>query len=112
MNRAKSVFYRALQRCPWSKVISIFLEFSFISFYFLSLFTRKHQNLYLDAINTFSAAQSTQSNDDLTPEKVPGQLEELVSLMQEKEIRVRTLLEELQMLIEHRADLLVGDEID
>ena len=32
--------------------------------------------------------------------------------MQEKEIRVRTLLEEIRMLTEHRADLLITDEID
>uniref|UniRef100_A0A4W3JGF6 NRDE-2, necessary for RNA interference, domain containing n=1 Tax=Callorhinchus milii TaxID=7868 RepID=A0A4W3JGF6_CALMI len=57
--RSKGVFYRALQACPWAKV------------------------LYLDAIEYF-----------------PEQLQEIVDLMTEKEIRVRVPIEELEILLE------------
>ncbi|XP_069772005.1 nuclear exosome regulator NRDE2 isoform X2 [Narcine bancroftii] len=57
--RTKGVFYRALQHCPWAKV------------------------LYLDAVRL-----------------LPGQLQEIIDLMTEKEIRIRVPMEELEILIE------------
>ncbi|XP_059817184.1 nuclear exosome regulator NRDE2 isoform X1 [Hypanus sabinus] len=57
--RTKGVFYRALQHCPWAKV------------------------LYLDAVRL-----------------LPEQLQEIIDLMTEKEIRIRVPLEELEILIE------------
>ncbi|XP_051869405.1 nuclear exosome regulator NRDE2 [Pristis pectinata] len=59
VERTKGVFYRALQHCPWAKV------------------------LYLDAVSL-----------------LPGQLQEIIDLMTEKEIRIRVPLEELEILIE------------
>ncbi|XP_003472393.1 nuclear exosome regulator NRDE2 [Cavia porcellus] len=57
--RSKGVFYKALQNCPWAKV------------------------LYLDAVEYF-----------------PDQLQEILDLMTEKELRVRLPLEELELLLE------------
>lgn len=57
--RAKGLFYKALQNCPWAKV------------------------LYLDAIEYF-----------------PDQLQEILDLMTEKELRVRVPIEELELLLE------------
>ncbi|XP_067894670.1 nuclear exosome regulator NRDE2 [Heterodontus francisci] len=59
VERIKGVFYRALQECPWAKV------------------------LYLDAVG-----------------HLPGQLQEIVDLMTEKEIRIRVPIEELEILME------------
>uniref|UniRef100_UPI00398ECA2A nuclear exosome regulator NRDE2 isoform X2 n=1 Tax=Pristiophorus japonicus TaxID=55135 RepID=UPI00398ECA2A len=59
VERSKGVFYRALQECPWAKV------------------------LYLDAVG-----------------HLPGQLQETVDLMTEKEIRIRVPIEELEILME------------
>ncbi|XP_029453641.1 protein NRDE2 homolog isoform X2 [Rhinatrema bivittatum] len=55
----KGLFYKALQSCPWAKV------------------------LYMDAIDYF-----------------PDQLQEILDLMVEKELRVRVPLEELELLLE------------
>ncbi|XP_078090594.1 nuclear exosome regulator NRDE2 [Mustelus asterias] len=57
--RVKRVFYRALQECPWAKI------------------------LYLDAVG-----------------HLPGQLQEILDLMTEKEIRIRVPVEELEILME------------
>ncbi|XP_047397664.1 nuclear exosome regulator NRDE2 isoform X1 [Sciurus carolinensis] len=57
--RSKGVFYKALQNCPWAKV------------------------LYLDAVEYF-----------------PDELQEVLDLMTEKELRVRLPLEELELLLE------------
>ncbi|XP_010614596.1 nuclear exosome regulator NRDE2 isoform X2 [Fukomys damarensis] len=57
--RSKGVFYKALQNCPWAKV------------------------LYLDAVEYF-----------------PNELQEILDLMTEKELRVRLPLEELELLLE------------
>ncbi|XP_067848289.1 nuclear exosome regulator NRDE2 [Heptranchias perlo] len=59
VERSKSVFYRALQECPWAKA------------------------LYLDAVG-----------------HLPGQLQEIMDLMTEKEIRIRVPIEELEILME------------
>lgn len=56
---AKAVFYRALQQCPWAKV------------------------LYLDAVQHF-----------------PEDIQEINDIVTEKEIRVRTPLEEVELLME------------
>ncbi|KAM6201491.1 nuclear exosome regulator NRDE2 [Rhynchocyon petersi] len=58
-DRSKGVFYKALQNCPWAKV------------------------LYMDAIEYF-----------------PDEMQEIVDLMTEKELRVRLPLEELELLLE------------
>ncbi|XP_069805403.1 nuclear exosome regulator NRDE2 [Dendropsophus ebraccatus] len=58
-DRSRGLFYKAIQRCPWAKV------------------------LYLDAVEYF-----------------PDQLQEIVDLMTEKELRVRLPLEELDLLLE------------
>ncbi|KAM8920996.1 nuclear exosome regulator NRDE2 [Pelodytes ibericus] len=58
-DRGRGLFYKAIQNCPWSKV------------------------LYLDAVEYF-----------------PDQLQEIVDLMTEKELRVRLPLEELDLLLE------------
>ncbi|XP_066200286.1 nuclear exosome regulator NRDE2 [Saccopteryx leptura] len=57
--RSKGVFYKALQNCPWAKV------------------------LYLDAVGYF-----------------PDEMQEILDLMTEKELRVRLPLEELELLLE------------
>ncbi|XP_017650731.1 protein NRDE2 homolog isoform X2 [Nannospalax galili] len=57
--RSKGVFYKALQNCPWAKV------------------------LYMDAMEYF-----------------PDELQEILDLMTEKELRVRLPLEELELLLE------------
>ncbi|XP_039088458.1 nuclear exosome regulator NRDE2 [Hyaena hyaena] len=57
--RSKGVFYKALQSCPWAKV------------------------LYLDAVEYF-----------------PEELQEVLDLMTEKELRVRLPAEELELLLE------------
>ncbi|XP_003939913.1 nuclear exosome regulator NRDE2 isoform X1 [Saimiri boliviensis] len=57
--RSKGVFYKALQNCPWAKV------------------------LYLDAVEYF-----------------PEEMQEVLDLMTEKELRVRLPLEELELLLE------------
>ncbi|XP_043835942.1 nuclear exosome regulator NRDE2 isoform X1 [Dromiciops gliroides] len=57
--RSKGVFYRALQHCPWAKV------------------------LYMDAVDYF-----------------PDQIQEILDLMTEKELRVRVPIEELELLLE------------
>ncbi|XP_034957789.1 nuclear exosome regulator NRDE2 [Zootoca vivipara] len=57
--KSKGVFYRALQNCPWTKV------------------------LYMDAISYF-----------------PDELQEILDLMTEKELRVRVPIEELELLLE------------
>ncbi|XP_033047516.1 nuclear exosome regulator NRDE2 isoform X4 [Trachypithecus francoisi] len=57
--RSKGVFYKALQNCPWAKV------------------------LYLDAVEYF-----------------PDEMQEILDLMTEKELRVRLPLEELELLLE------------
>ncbi|XP_017380131.1 nuclear exosome regulator NRDE2 isoform X2 [Cebus imitator] len=57
--RSKGVFYKALQNCPWVKV------------------------LYLDAVEYF-----------------PEEMQEVLDLMTEKELRVRLPLEELELLLE------------
>ncbi|XP_027787305.2 nuclear exosome regulator NRDE2 isoform X1 [Marmota flaviventris] len=58
-DRSKGVFYKALQNCPWAKV------------------------LYMDAVEYF-----------------PDELQEVLDLMTEKELRVRLPLEELELLLE------------
>ncbi|XP_074649475.1 nuclear exosome regulator NRDE2-like isoform X2 [Tubulanus polymorphus] len=65
-NEAKGVFYKALQNCPWAKV------------------------LYLDAVSYF-----------------PDDLQDVVDLIVEKELRLRALPEELEILTEkpvHQTD--------
>ncbi|XP_061467929.1 nuclear exosome regulator NRDE2 [Rhineura floridana] len=57
--KSKGLFYRALQNCPWTKV------------------------LYMDAIGYF-----------------PDELQEILDLMAEKELRVRVPIEELELLLE------------
>ncbi|XP_038530379.1 nuclear exosome regulator NRDE2 [Canis lupus familiaris] len=57
--RSKGVFYKALQSCPWAKV------------------------LYLDAVQHF-----------------PEEMQEILDLMTEKELRVRLPMEELELLLE------------
>ncbi|KAM5242739.1 nuclear exosome regulator NRDE2 isoform 1-T3 [Hipposideros larvatus] len=57
--RSKGVFYKALQNCPWAKV------------------------LYMDAVEYF-----------------PDEMQEVLDLMTEKELRVRLPLEELELLLE------------
>uniref|UniRef100_A0A8D1RNF7 Protein NRDE2 homolog n=1 Tax=Sus scrofa TaxID=9823 RepID=A0A8D1RNF7_PIG len=57
--RSKGVFYKALQNCPWAKV------------------------LYMDAVEHF-----------------PDEMQEILDLMTEKELRVRLPLEELELLLE------------
>ncbi|XP_053113145.1 nuclear exosome regulator NRDE2 isoform X2 [Hemicordylus capensis] len=57
--KSKGLFFRALQNCPWTKV------------------------LYMDAIEYF-----------------PDELQEMVDLMTEKELRVRVPIEELELLLE------------
>lgn len=57
--RSKGVFYKALQSCPWAKV------------------------LYMDAMEYF-----------------PDELQEILDVMTEKELRVRLPLEELELLLE------------
>ncbi|KAJ7345100.1 hypothetical protein JRQ81_001050 [Phrynocephalus forsythii] len=57
--KSKGMFYRALQNCPWAKV------------------------LYMDAIEYF-----------------PDELQEILDLMAEKELRVRLPIEELELLLE------------
>ncbi|XP_020039296.1 nuclear exosome regulator NRDE2 isoform X3 [Castor canadensis] len=57
--RSKGVFYKALQNCPWAKV------------------------LYMDAVEHF-----------------PNELQEILDLMTEKELRVRLPAEELELLLE------------
>ncbi|XP_003787030.1 protein NRDE2 homolog [Otolemur garnettii] len=57
--RSKGVFYKALQNCPWAKV------------------------LYMDAVEYF-----------------PEEMQEVLDLMTEKELRVRLPLEELDLLLE------------
>ncbi|XP_016045369.1 nuclear exosome regulator NRDE2 [Erinaceus europaeus] len=57
--RSKGVFYKALQNCPWAKV------------------------LYLDAVEYF-----------------PDEMQEILDLMTEKELRVRLPVEELDLLLE------------
>uniref|UniRef100_A0A2K6KZ43 Nuclear exosome regulator NRDE2 n=1 Tax=Rhinopithecus bieti TaxID=61621 RepID=A0A2K6KZ43_RHIBE len=57
--RSKGIFYKALQNCPWAKV------------------------LYLDAVEYF-----------------PDEMQEILDLMTEKELRVRLPLEELELLLE------------
>lgn len=57
--RSKGIFYKALQNCPWAKV------------------------LYLDAVEYF-----------------PDEMQEILDLMTEKELRVRLPVEELDLLLE------------
>nr|XP_020663249.1 protein NRDE2 homolog [Pogona vitticeps] len=57
--KSKGLFYRALQNCPWTKV------------------------LYMDAIEYF-----------------PDELQDLIDLMTEKELRIRLPIEELELLLE------------
>ncbi|KAG8514275.1 Protein NRDE2, partial [Galemys pyrenaicus] len=57
--RSKGVFYKALQHCPWAKV------------------------LYTDAVEHF-----------------PDEMQEILDLMSEKELRVRLPVEELELLLE------------
>ncbi|XP_054423132.1 nuclear exosome regulator NRDE2 [Pteronotus mesoamericanus] len=57
--RSKGVFYKALQNCPWAKV------------------------LYMDAVEHF-----------------PDEMQEILDLMTEKELRVRLPAEELELLLE------------
>lgn len=57
--RSKGVFYKALQNCPWAKV------------------------LYMDAVEYF-----------------PDEMQEILDLMTEKELRVRLPVEELELLLE------------
>ncbi|KAM5337407.1 nuclear exosome regulator NRDE2 [Glossophaga mutica] len=57
--RSKGVFYKALQNCPWAKV------------------------LYMDAVEYF-----------------PDEMQEVLDLMTEKELRVRLPVEELELLLE------------
>ncbi|XP_012579936.1 PREDICTED: protein NRDE2 homolog isoform X2 [Condylura cristata] len=57
--RSKGVFYKALQNCPWAKV------------------------LYMDAVEHF-----------------PDEMQEILDLMTEKELRVRLPVEELELLLE------------
>ncbi|XP_016061178.1 PREDICTED: protein NRDE2 homolog isoform X2 [Miniopterus natalensis] len=58
-DRSKGVFYKALQNCPWAKV------------------------LYMDAVEYF-----------------PDEMQEILDLMTEKELRVRLPVEELELLLE------------
>lgn len=58
-DRSRGLFYKAIQSCPWAKV------------------------LYLDAVEYF-----------------PDQLQEIIDLMMEKELRVRLPFEELELLLE------------
>ncbi|XP_024423401.2 nuclear exosome regulator NRDE2 [Desmodus rotundus] len=58
-DRSKGVFYKALQNCPWAKV------------------------LYMDAVEYF-----------------PDEMQEVLDLMTEKELRVRLPVEELDLLLE------------
>ncbi|XP_006839640.1 PREDICTED: protein NRDE2 homolog [Chrysochloris asiatica] len=58
-DRSKGVFYKALQNCPWAKV------------------------LYMDAVEYF-----------------PDEMQEILDLMTEKELRVRLPMEELELLLE------------
>lgn len=58
-DRGRGLFYKAIQSCPWAKV------------------------LYMDAVEYF-----------------PEQLQEIVDLMTEKELRIRLPLEELDLLLE------------
>ncbi|XP_076979427.1 nuclear exosome regulator NRDE2 [Tamandua tetradactyla] len=57
--RSKGIFYKALQNCPWAKV------------------------LYMDAVEYF-----------------PDEMQEILDLMTEKELRVRLPVEELELLLE------------
>ncbi|KAJ6661852.1 hypothetical protein lerEdw1_013023 [Lerista edwardsae] len=57
--KSKGLFYRALQNCPWTKV------------------------LYMDAVGYF-----------------PDELQDILDLMTEKELRVRVPIEELELLLE------------
>jgi hypothetical protein len=58
VDKVRAIFYRALQCCPWAKV------------------------LYMDCVRL-----------------VPGMLQEVADLMTEKELRLRTPLEELDLLL-------------
>jgi hypothetical protein len=61
LDRAKAVFYRGIQQCPWAKV------------------------LYIDAVEHF-----------------PNDIEEIMSVMEEKELRVRAPVEEIELLMQDR----------
>ncbi|XP_019642715.1 PREDICTED: LOW QUALITY PROTEIN: protein NRDE2 homolog [Branchiostoma belcheri] len=69
--QAKAVFYRALQNCPWAKV------------------------LYMDAVQWF-----------------PGDLQDVLDIMVEKEIRVRAPLEEVELLMEEQVPITEGEGPD
>ncbi|XP_015787276.1 protein NRDE2 homolog [Tetranychus urticae] len=62
MKKAESIVYRAIQNCPWSKI------------------------LFLDAIDTF-----------------PHLLTDLLTIMSEKEIRLRAPIEEIDLLLKGRS---------
>eukprot|EP00118_Oscarella_pearsei_P007918 m.39800 g.39800 ORF g.39800 m.39800 type:complete len:1075 (+) comp32822_c0_seq3:5-3229(+) len=64
--RAKAVFYRALQHCPWAK------------------------KLYMDGVKRFA-----------------GDVDEIMSLIEEKEIRIRAPIEEVDLLMKAAA---IGDD--
>ncbi|XP_035689818.1 nuclear exosome regulator NRDE2-like [Branchiostoma floridae] len=66
--QAKAVFYRALQNCPWAKL------------------------LYMDAVQWF-----------------PNDLQDVLDIMVEKEIRVRAPLEEVELLMEGEGPLGQGE---
>jgi len=57
--KVKSVFYQALQSCPWAKV------------------------LYMDAV-----------------QHIPDDIQDIVDLMTEKEIRLHAPLEEIELLLQ------------
>ncbi|KAI8505433.1 Protein nrde2 [Branchiostoma belcheri] len=69
--QAKAVFYRALQNCPWAKV------------------------LYMDAVRWF-----------------PGDLQDVLDIMVEKEVRVRAPLEEVELLMEEQVPITEGEGPD
>ncbi|XP_066279089.1 nuclear exosome regulator NRDE2-like [Branchiostoma lanceolatum] len=66
--QAKAVFYRALQNCPWAKL------------------------LYMDALQWF-----------------PDDLQDVLDIMVEKEIRVRAPLEEVELLMEGEGPVMEGE---
>ena len=77
---AKAVFYQAIQQCPWSKVKIRNVFFSNQSIHFVSFIIKA---IYFDGGQCF-----------------PEEIEKIVEIMEEKELRIRTPLEEIKLLKE------------
>lgn len=73
------------------------------------------QNLYLDSISLLDRLAPTQldsADGSQAFENLDKSIVEIVQLMKHKGVRVRTLIEELKMLLEYRHDLVHEEHQD